>query len=477
MMLSTTATGRAPLVLVLVAYLGAAAALIGGYWDDAWHTERGRDDFFIGPHIAIYAGIALAGASLTLWALLVARRQGPREVWAHKPLVLALLSVSVTLASGPIDNLWHLAFGRDAVVWSPPHMLGIAGTLALAASLLVELASRPERWAIPLSVVAGALVIAPAAFSTVEYDTDVPQFSELWYLPVLGFAAAIAFAMVRLASPLRWAATLSASVYTLFMAGVGLVLSALDFPPPAMPLLLAPAIAVDLGARRPCSPAVTALAFAVLLYAAYVPARNWLGEGVEITTLDVALGLPLTASACWAVFAIAAGPIPVRRVAVAAAVLAVLALPGSALAHDPGQGDDAGTANVIISLEGDQATLTAELAPLPCARTTPSSVVARRGGETRRAPLEQSGCRFEGSIVLPERGRWFVYAQMRRDGRPITAGSGPQRVTEEGRYLYFPPEQPGGSIQLVAGAVLYFGMLALFVAAFALIRRSSPAPA
>ena len=209
-MLPTTATARAPLVLVLVAYAGAASALIGGYWDDAWHTERGRDDFFIAPHIAIYAGIALAGASLTLWALLVARRQGPRAVWAHKPLVLALLSVSVTLASGPIDNLWHLAFGRDAVIWSPPHMLGIAGTLALAASLLVELASRPERWAIPLSVVAGALVIAPAAFSTVEYDTDVPQFSELWYLPVLGFAAAIAFAMVRLASPLRWAATLSA---------------------------------------------------------------------------------------------------------------------------------------------------------------------------------------------------------------------------------------------------------------------------
>ena len=182
-------------------------------------------------------------------------------------------------------------------------------------------------------------------------------------------------------------------------------------------------------------------------------------------------------------FAIAAGPIPVRRVAVAAAVLAVLALPGSALAHDPGQGDDAGTADVTVSLEGDQATLTAELAPRPCARTTPSSVVARRGGETRRAPLEQSGCRFEGSIVLPERGRWFVYAEMHREGRPIetwlpiTAGSGPHRVAEEGRYVYFPPEQPGGSVQLVAGAVLYFGMLALFVAAFALIRRSSPAPA
>ena len=152
----------APLGVLVIAFLGATSALAGGYWDDAWHTERGRDDFFIAPHIAIYAGIATAGAALSLWALLATRHGGLAAVWRHRPLTLALLSVGVTLASGPIDNVWHVAFGRDAVIWSPPHMLGIAGTFGLGAAILAELAGRPEPWARPLTVVAGALVLASA---------------------------------------------------------------------------------------------------------------------------------------------------------------------------------------------------------------------------------------------------------------------------------------------------------------------------
>ena len=75
-----------PPALVALVFAGAAAALAGGYWDDAWHTERGRDEFFIAPHIAIYAGIAVAGARSSLWALLVARRAGRSAVWSHRPL-------------------------------------------------------------------------------------------------------------------------------------------------------------------------------------------------------------------------------------------------------------------------------------------------------------------------------------------------------------------------------------------------------
>lgn len=76
---------------------------------------------------AIYAGIAMAGGSVD--ALGAADcTHGTAAIWRHKPLALALalLSVAVTLASGPIDNAWHIAFGRDSVIWSAPHILGIA---------------------------------------------------------------------------------------------------------------------------------------------------------------------------------------------------------------------------------------------------------------------------------------------------------------------------------------------------------------
>ena len=217
---------RVPLAVVALAFAGAMAALP---WDDAWHTDRGRDGFLIAPHIAIYAGIATAGNALALWALLTARRLGIGAVWRHKPLALALVSVVVTLASGPIDNAWHAAFGRDAVIWSPP-LVGIAGTLALGAAILAELAGRDEPWARPLTVVAGALVLAAAGFVTVEYDTDVPQFDESFYLPVLGFASAVALVLVREASGRAWAATSSTAVYTVFIGAVGGFLALVGFP-------------------------------------------------------------------------------------------------------------------------------------------------------------------------------------------------------------------------------------------------------
>jgi hypothetical protein len=475
-----------PLWVVAVAFAGAMSALAGGYWDDAWHTERGRDDFFIAPHIAIYAGIATAGAALTLWALLVARAQGTAAVWRHKPLALALLSVAVTLASGPIDNAWHLAFGRDAVIWSPPHMLGIAGTLALGAAILAELAGRPERWARPLTVIAGALVLASAGFATVEYDTDVPQFDEVFYLPVLGFGASVGLMLVRVACDGRWAATLSAAVYTVFIAAVGAFLAVVDFPPPALPLLVLPAVAVDAAARRRWHPALTATIYTLALHVAYVPVRNLLGDGVRFDAADVLVGAVLTWLVTVVVFAVAAGArlTPTRRwraapaTAAVASVPLVLLLAPVALAHDPGQGEDAGSVAMRVAVAEGRATLTAELPQDVCAATQPTAVVARRGGETLRAALTKRGCRIQGALALPERGRWFVYAEMRRGGRaveswlPVSVREGSGRAAEADRYAYFPPERSDSPVKVIGGVVLYGGMLALLYATFVLIRAS-----
>lgn len=468
---------------MVVAFAGALSALAGGYWDDAWHTERGRDDFFIAPHIAIYAGIATSGAALSLWALLSTRTHGTAAIWRHKPLALALLSVAVTLASGPIDNAWHVAFGRDAVIWSPPHMLGIAGTLALGAAILAELAGRPEAWARPLTIVAGALVLASAGFATVEYDTDVPQFDEVFYLPVLGFASSIALVLVRVAADGRWAATLSAAAYTAFIAAVGGFLVLVDFPPPALPLVVLPAALVDIAARRRTRPVVLAAAYTLALHAAYVPVRNLLGDGVRFDLADVLAGGALTWLATLVVFTAAAGtPLrPGRRApAVAAATSIVLLMCAApvALAHDPGQGDDAGEVAMRVTVADGVATLTADLPPAACRSTEPRAVAARRGGVTLRGALLKRGCRLQGRVKLPERGRWFVYAEMRRHGRtveswlPISVGSGPRTVADPARYAYFPPERSDSLIKVIGGVVLYGAMLALLYATFVLIRAS-----
>ena len=469
---------RIPGSVLLVAFMGAMAALAGAYWDDAWHTDRGRDEFFIAPHIAIYAGVASAGGALALGALLAARRHGASAAWRHKPLALSVVGVAVTLASAPIDNAWHLAFGRDAVIWSPPHMLGIVGTLALGAAILAEIARRRSR----LTVIAGALVLASAGFVTVEYETDVPQFDEVFYLPVLGLATAIGLTLVRAVSEGRWPATRSAAVYTLFIAAVGGVLSLLDFPPPALPLLIPAALTVDLGARHGWHPAVAAAAYTAALHAAYVPARNVLGEGVRFGTADVLTGGGLTWLATLVVFAVAAGarvtprPGPGGHGAAAAALLLLFAAP--APAHDPGQGEPAGTVAVRITVIGGVAAVDTQLPRHLCATTQPAAVVARRAGEVHRAPLMRRGCQMSGRLRLPGRGRWFVYTEMRRGGRvveswlPVSVRDGRGQSAARERYAYFARERPGSVLKTVGGAALYGVMVALLYATFVLVRGS-----
>ena len=287
---------------------GATLALAGGFWDDAWHTERGRDSFFIAPHLAIYGGISLAGGALALWALLTVRRTGYRAAFARRPLTFGLVSVAVTLASAPVDNFWHEAFGRDAVIWSPPHVLGIIGTAGLATALLLELTRSPSAWARPLRWAAAALLIAALVFLVVEYDTDVPQFSVAWYLPALALVSCFALSLIQLATGGRLACTRAASAHLAYFGLVALFLVAQGLDTPKAPLVIGGAFVLDLGARRRLALPLRAGLYVTALYAVYVPVLDLLGHGVRLGFDDVAIGLPLSFLAVLAVLVLVYRP-------------------------------------------------------------------------------------------------------------------------------------------------------------------------
>ena len=40
---------------------------------------------------------------------------------------LAWWGIALTILAAPIDDLWHRLFGIDVTLWSPPHLLGLAG--------------------------------------------------------------------------------------------------------------------------------------------------------------------------------------------------------------------------------------------------------------------------------------------------------------------------------------------------------------
>lgn len=475
-----------PAPLMLVALAGTLVALLGGYLDDAWHTERGRDDFFIVPHIAIYAGVAATGGALATWVLLAVRRAGLRGALRERALLLALVSVAVTLASAPIDNAWHLAFGRDAVIWSPPHMLGIAGTFGLAAAILVELRVAGGRIAAIGRQLAGAGVVAAAYFTVVEYDTDVPQFDAVWYLPAVALAATVAFSLIRIATTGRWAASEATAVHLAAIAAVAVLLVAVGFDAPGLPLLLPAAVALDLSARRGWGPLPQALALVAAVFVAYVPVRNELGSGVSIDRADVAVGAPVALLLSWLVLraATTTGWPVSRRVGTAGVtVIVLLALAvAPALAHDPGQGESAGSVRWAINADGRSLAVDGRLPSSgTCAAARVERIVARRAGREVTRPVRQLGCGFSAALVVPERGRWFVYAEARVDDRPveswlpIVVGSGDSAAQNSARYAYVPPERSSSAVKFVGGVVLYALMGALIVGVFRLARGGASA--
>src|SRR4029453_3718395 len=67
-----------PAVLLMVVVAAGSASLFATYWDDAWHTDLGRDQATIPPHLLLYGSMAAIGAVVAAWAC---RRYGGAARW------------------------------------------------------------------------------------------------------------------------------------------------------------------------------------------------------------------------------------------------------------------------------------------------------------------------------------------------------------------------------------------------------------
>ena len=124
-----------------------AAHVVAGWgtqWDIQWHLRIGRDSFWIAPHIITYSGVTLmvlASFGVLAWtswqALGGVREPGLLRVagiTGTRGWHFAAWSIALTVLAAPIDDLWHRLFGLDVTLWSPPHLLGLAGGVLNAAA-------------------------------------------------------------------------------------------------------------------------------------------------------------------------------------------------------------------------------------------------------------------------------------------------------------------------------------------------------
>jgi hypothetical protein len=268
---------------VLTASGGLILAMLGFYWDVAWHIDQGRDkQLFTPPHLLILLGlgsILLAGAVAV--ALASATRADTRLRFRSIRIpwsAIALGAIGGGAVMGfPLDDRWHAAYGIDVTMWGPTHLIMIGGaSLATVAMWLVlgEGGVRPERRTIGFvlhSMAASGSLLGLSALQG-EFDFGVPQF-QLLYHPVMVMAvAAIVLTAARLV--LGRGGAIRAAVGFIAVRGlVALFVGGFGYTAPHFPLYLAPALAVELVA---------------LLLGTKRLGRYAIGAGIGVATIGMA---------------------------------------------------------------------------------------------------------------------------------------------------------------------------------------------
>ncbi len=214
--------------------LAVTSSSIGGAWDVAWHRSIGRDSFWTGAHMAIYACGLLAAVvcGYLIFRTTFGRAAGAAELRAVSVNVLgfrAPLGAFVAawggiamMASGPFDNWWHAAYGLDVKIVSLPHTILILGIRAVAIGVMFLILAAMNRAAENgtgaevtlrrLFLYLGGLMVGGQMFFLLEFTWDVKLHSASAYV-AMGIALPLVFAVLWRASGYRWTATVTASIY------------------------------------------------------------------------------------------------------------------------------------------------------------------------------------------------------------------------------------------------------------------------
>lgn len=213
--------------------LAVTSAVVGGYWDISWHRSIGRDTFWTPAHIAIYLCGVLAGVSclyliLSLTFGNASTKGSSVSIWGFKGPLGAFISAwggVAMLTSAPFDNWWHNAYGLDVEIVSPPHVLLIAGILAVQTGALILILGRMNR-AEPdsagrlniLFLYVGGMIVLLLQLLVMEYTWRGLLHGARAY-QVVSLAMPLVLVAVASASGRRRGATLIATVYTVFLLG------------------------------------------------------------------------------------------------------------------------------------------------------------------------------------------------------------------------------------------------------------------
>jgi hypothetical protein len=277
----TTATGSQalwPLYAVLFASLGIVVGLI---WDISWHRTIGRDTFWSPPHVLEQLSALVAGTSCG-WLVLNTTFRGSaadhaRSVrfWGFRGPLGAWLCIWGTLtmiASAPLDNWWHNAYGLDVKIMSPPHLVLSWGMVGIQAGAILMALARQNR-ATPdesrrlgfLYAMSAGILVAMHATGVMEFAAFANDMHGATFYRVTSVLMPLILVATARPSTLRWPATTTTAIYMVIVMALIWILPLFPataklapihnpvtrmIPPPFPVLFIVPAFAIDLLLRR-----------------------------------------------------------------------------------------------------------------------------------------------------------------------------------------------------------------------------------
>jgi hypothetical protein len=438
----------------LTGLLMLGVAVMGFYWDVAWHIDFGRDkDLFTPSHVMILVGLGglfFAAMVTILFASIegVPTRFGIGPVRVPLPAVLLTVFGFGGVAAFPLDALWHEAYGIDVTLWSPTHLQLMSGG-ALATLAIWLLLAQALPWARPTPLGNGIHALAAGAALTGlsiyqgEFDYGVPQF-QVVFLPIL-VAAAAGFALVlaRLALG-RWGAVKAVVAYLVLRGLLGLMIGeALGHTFPRFPLYLPSALLVEaaaawVGTRRRLHFGLAAGALVGTIGLA--GEMTWLAltgppaalplvtlvEAVVLSTL-AAVGAGVLGAGLGRAFpetheadddaSVTAAGVPVGALALAGLVLV------GALAYPVPRRVGHVDATIAVERQGDRALVDVNLRPADAAEGAIAfTVTSWQGGGTVRADLERVGPgHYRTATAVPVTGSWKSLVSLLRGDQVMAA--------------------------------------------------------
>ena len=280
---ATETADAVPWFLIAVLF-ASTSVIVASVWDISWHRTIGRDTFWTPAHVLGYVGGVTAGLSCG-WLALKTTFAGTGAAIGHSvrlwgfraPLGawVAIWGTMAMLTSAPLDDWWHIAYGLDIKVLTPPHVVLHIGLVSIqAGALLMALswqnrASETGRRKLAVAYVYGAsLLIFMLSVMIMEYSFANQMHNAEFHIATAIVFPILLFGVAR-AGRQRWAATGAAAAYTGLALAMMWVLPL--FPaqpmlapilrpvtsmvPPEFPLLLvAPAVVIDFLVRRYSAP-------------------------------------------------------------------------------------------------------------------------------------------------------------------------------------------------------------------------------